>query len=284
MANMSRRARCVCVCAADEPEFYLDSRDAAWVLKGTEPKLIEPGSVTPERFIAYRLGLFAMKLFEKKLGFPQPAFYLAASLPEVSASLLNNYHHNAYRRSFFYDQAAKALHIRIERLDSVGGFVLVLAHALAHAHVGSFADDREHAFMREFNRALEIICADMCGSRTAVPLTAGGTDLEKKLGKLLASHGFETPDVEEKMALAETLLRVGAIDKSELPLVSKMQADLEHQKASAELETLRAKVEKMEKKNALPGAMILDLPVDQLRKAERVARKTGLTSCACLHV
>ena len=47
-----------------------------------------------------------------RLGFPKPPTYLAGALPAASDVLRNDYHHNAYRRSFFYDHAAKALHVR----------------------------------------------------------------------------------------------------------------------------------------------------------------------------
>ena len=46
--------------------------------------------------------------------------------------------HNAYRNSFHYDANNRILYMRTARLESVGQFVLVLVHTLAHIHAGEF--------------------------------------------------------------------------------------------------------------------------------------------------
>ena len=45
---------------------------------------------------------------------------------------------NAYRNSFYYDATNHILYLRTARLESVGQFILVLIHQLAHIKAGQF--------------------------------------------------------------------------------------------------------------------------------------------------
>ena len=78
------------------------------------------------------------------MGTPDVTLLLASTLPP------NNYDKNMFRRSFFYQHAKKILFVRQERLESVGEFLLVLAHCLAHIKVDDLTDDSNAGFMREF--------------------------------------------------------------------------------------------------------------------------------------
>ena len=62
----------------------------------------------------------------------------------------NNYHNNAFRRSFAFKHATKCLYIRRERMTSVGDYVMIIIHCLAHVSVGSIEDDSEPLFLRAF--------------------------------------------------------------------------------------------------------------------------------------
>lgn len=70
---------------------------------------------------------------------------LAAKLP------VNNYNRNAFRRSVFLQRAPKpVLYVRRERLQSVGDFMMVIVHSMAHVAVGQMEDDSDPYFLRAF--------------------------------------------------------------------------------------------------------------------------------------
>ena len=72
---------------------------------------------------------------------------------------------NAYRNSFYYDANNRILYLRRERLESVGEFVLVLVHTLSHVHVDDLTDDYDPNFVKEFYRALCVVCNDLFFAR-----------------------------------------------------------------------------------------------------------------------
>ena len=78
------------------------------------------------------------------LGTPDITLLLASNLPP------NNYTNNCFRHSFFYQHAKKILFVRRERIESVGDFILVLVHCLAHIQVDSLANDANPLFLRCF--------------------------------------------------------------------------------------------------------------------------------------
>ena len=75
---------------------------------------------------------------------PEVTLLLASNLPS------NNYERNAFRHSFFYEHARKILFVRQERMQSVGDFLVVIMHCLAHIKVDDLTDDQNPLFLREF--------------------------------------------------------------------------------------------------------------------------------------
>ena len=197
-------------------EVDVEVADPSWCLEGAAPTIVRPESITAGRYAAYRFGLFVMDLLEAKLGFPKPPVLLASTLPRVSSSLGNNYHHNTYRRSVYYERASKALFVRVERLDSPGGFAVMLVHTLAHLKAGDMVDDTSEGFLRQYYAALKCYCADVCACQSLLPISA--TDADKAgslLQRALCEHGFEQmQDARERAGLVHVLLRFGAIDAS----------------------------------------------------------------------
>lgn len=122
---------------------YIDIKDAEWECKGDlVPTAVQ--SLKPSDFIVYRFGVFSSKLLHRRNGLPQVTVLLASNLPP------NNYSRNCFRNSFFYDHSKNILFIRKERLISVGEFVLVILHCLAHIKAGDLTDDNNPLFLREF--------------------------------------------------------------------------------------------------------------------------------------
>lgn len=220
---------------------YIDDADAKWKLKGTEPKLVRPSEITSSRFVSFRFGEFIMDLLAKKLGFPKPALLLASSLPKATDELGNDYHHNMYRNSFFYEPKSNSLYIRIDRLNSVGGLTVMLVHTLSHIALDDMADDRKHAFMKKYHKALEVCCADMFASKA---LMTDGVDVEKFLATTLNEHSFnENRQVQQRSALVSALLALGTIDESEVGIVEVTVAEHDLAAQQKHLDEVTAEVE-----------------------------------------
>lgn len=124
-------------------DVFIDIKDAQWML-GEDIVPLDINGITPSQFVIYRFGVFLTRLLRHSMGTPEVTLLLAASLPQ------NNYDKNMFRHSFFYQHAKKILFVRKERLESVGEFVMVVAHCLAHIKIEDLTDDSNPLFLREF--------------------------------------------------------------------------------------------------------------------------------------
>ena len=122
---------------------YIDLKDAQWECKG-DLLPVKVQDLKPSDFVVYHFGMFVANMICKHSQLPGVSMLIASNLPA------NNYTHNCYRNSFFYENSKKALYIRKERLESVGEFVLVIVHCLSHIRVGDLANDGNPLFLREF--------------------------------------------------------------------------------------------------------------------------------------
>lgn len=100
--------------------------------------------LNPMQFVVYRFGVFITQILQEIMGAPEITLLIASSLPS------NNYIKNAFRNSFFYERSRKILFVRKERMDSVGDFVVLIMHCLAHIKVDELCDDNNVLFLREF--------------------------------------------------------------------------------------------------------------------------------------
>ncbi|XP_064598475.1 uncharacterized protein LOC135464837 [Liolophura sinensis] len=88
-------------------------------------------------------------------------------------------------------------------MDSIGDFVLVIVHSLAHIKVDDLTDDANPLFLRQFYKALKVVCQDMFFSRTHnKPSTAsligtGSTNNRAALEEAL--RGVKSPDVKQNV-------------------------------------------------------------------------------------
>jgi len=58
------------------------------------------------------------------------------------------------RNSFFYQRAKKILFVRRERMENIGGFVMVILHSMAHIKIDELTDDTNPLFLREFYKVI----------------------------------------------------------------------------------------------------------------------------------
>ena len=105
---------------------------------------VDINNISAREFVIYRFGVFVIHLLHHTIQTPEVTLLLASNLPS------NNYTKNAFRHSFFYEHARKVLFIRQERMESIGDFVLVIAHCLAHIRSEDMANDANPLFLRQF--------------------------------------------------------------------------------------------------------------------------------------
>lgn len=150
---------------------YIDIKDAQWTCQG-DLTPVDINELNPMQFVVYRFGVFITQLLQDIMDVPEVTLLVASSLPP------NNYSKNAFRNSFFYERSRRILFVRQERMDSVGDFVVLLMHCLAHIKVDDLADDNNVLFLREFYKAMRVCCQDMFFSRSrSTPTTALLTDI-----------------------------------------------------------------------------------------------------------
>ncbi len=134
---------------------YIDQLDAQWT-GDSELHVHDITALSPRHFVVYKFGCSVMRSLQAMNGFEPITLLIADKIPPNHA-----YHHNSFRHSFSYDSRNKIMYIRLERLENIGSFLLVLVHTLTHIKTGSFESDTEHTFIREFYRALSLICNDL---------------------------------------------------------------------------------------------------------------------------
>ena len=122
---------------------YLDIKDAQWLCQG-DLVPVDINELSPANFVVYRFGVFVTQMLRNVIQAPEVTLLLASNLPP------NNYDSNAFRNSFFYEHARKILFVRQERMQSVGDFIVVIMHCLAHIKVDDLMNDTNPLFLREF--------------------------------------------------------------------------------------------------------------------------------------
>ena len=111
-------------------EIFTDKNDTEWT-NDQELVPIDLNKLSPRSFVAYRFGCFVVRLVAVHCGHKPVSLLIAEKIP-VNEKLVRN----AYRNSFHYDDLNHILYVREERLGSVGEFMLVIIHALAHIKAG----------------------------------------------------------------------------------------------------------------------------------------------------
>jgi len=122
---------------------YIDLKDAQWVCTG-DLVAVDIEKLRPTNFVVYRFGVFVSNLLQTHNGMPEVTILVASNLPP------NNYTRNCFRNSFHYQHTTKILFIREERMETIGEFVLVVMHCMAHIKVDELTDDYNPHFLREF--------------------------------------------------------------------------------------------------------------------------------------
>nr|XP_038938290.1 uncharacterized protein RGD1562811 isoform X3 [Rattus norvegicus] len=101
-------------------------------------------------FLVYQYGCSVLHLLVPQLQAPETTLQIASCLPVVEAS------GNAFQGSFFYQSTENTLFVERECLASVGSFVLLLIHCLAHIATGDFNQDSNPRFLELFYQGLRV--------------------------------------------------------------------------------------------------------------------------------
>ena len=128
---------------ADYSKAYIDVKDAQWLCRG-DILPVDINEISPSQFVVYRFGVFVIRLLHRTIGSPEVTLLLASNLPP------NDYERNCFRHSFFFEHARGILFIRRERLESIGDFVLLIVHCMAHLAAKDLKDDAHPLFLRQF--------------------------------------------------------------------------------------------------------------------------------------
>ncbi|XP_030261233.1 uncharacterized protein LOC115574093 isoform X5 [Sparus aurata] len=141
---------------------FMDVLDAQWECEG-ELIPLDLSVLNPREFLVYQHGLFLMHTLDHLKLTPVISLQIAASLPN------NNYCNNAFRNSFFYQEAEETLFVRRQRLQSVGGFSLLLLHCLSHVKIKDMSSDSSPAFQRLFFKILQECLGELFQARLGGP-------------------------------------------------------------------------------------------------------------------
>lgn len=115
---------------------FVDLREIAWKPEGRGVDPIPLNALNAQQFLAFKAGTAVIRTLRRQLHFPKEDVVMARSLSSfgftqptaVDAVLLRSC---PYTRSFLYDDAHGELYVRIERLDSLGGYIVALIHIMA---------------------------------------------------------------------------------------------------------------------------------------------------------
>ncbi|XP_064158314.1 uncharacterized protein LOC135236073 [Anguilla rostrata] len=154
---------------------FLDLLDAQLECEG-ELIPLDLRTLSPREFLVYQHGLFLLQALHTHSQMPNVTLRVATSLPT------NNYHHNAFRNSFLYQEAEQTLFVRRQRLRSAGGFSLLLLHCMSHIASGDMSLDASPAFQRTFHTVLEVCLSELFLTRLGTPPTVREKPAEEDVG------------------------------------------------------------------------------------------------------
>ena len=145
--------------SGNNPSHYIDSKDALWV-NDTEFHTVSTSSISPKAFVMYKFGCCIIKSLSAYCSHDPVSLLVADKIPPN-----RHIQQNAFCNSFMFDTKNRILYVRLERLENVGEFILVLVHILSHIQVGCFDNDTNPEFVKEFYRCLSFCCNDLFLSR-----------------------------------------------------------------------------------------------------------------------
>ncbi|XP_030361324.1 uncharacterized protein LOC115616350 [Strigops habroptila] len=163
-----------------------------------ELTVVDPATLSTREFVVYQYGISVLQFLRFHIDAPEISLCLASSIP------LSNATGNAFRNSFFYQNSKHKLFILKDCLSSVGSFLLLLVHCLAHITAADFNHDTNPLFLRLFHQALKACLTETFSLRLQLSAVLQG-DKCYGINELLLK---EQPFSKEEVSLISQLFEV----------------------------------------------------------------------------
>eukprot|EP00062_Callorhinchus_milii_P011253 gi/632957009/ref/XP_007894246.1/ PREDICTED: uncharacterized protein LOC103180293 [Callorhinchus milii] len=108
----------------------------------------------PHHFVVYRFGDYIVRLLRSRRGCSLVTLLLADSLPTGTGLGCQD---GSYKRDFYYDNRNRILYIKSKWLESIGGFTVIILHALTHIKAGFQVNDDHPVFTEEFHHVIAAV-------------------------------------------------------------------------------------------------------------------------------
>lgn len=117
----------ICIIAG---KGFQEDKDTEW---GSDDVLqpVDLNQLNARTFVVYKFGSFVADLVASRCRHAPVTILLANKIPPN-----NELARNQYRNSFHFDANNRILYVRTARLDTVGDFIVVLVHTMAHIKAG----------------------------------------------------------------------------------------------------------------------------------------------------
>lgn len=135
------------------PNAQQDEKEKAWN-ECTKFHVCKGRDLLPRHKVGLRLGQEVLDAVCDRLRLKKLRLKLARSIPAN-----REWKGNAYRNSVHLSRDRSKVYVRRERLDSIGEFLVILAHFAAHLKADDMKDDESPAFGGHFTAALSVIHA-----------------------------------------------------------------------------------------------------------------------------
>ena len=109
---------------------FQEEKDTEW----SNDDILQPvdiNQLNSRTFVVYKFGSFVADLVASRCRHSPVTILLANKIPPNPELTRNQ-----YRNSFHFDANNRILYIRSARLDTVGDFIVVLVHTMAHIKAG----------------------------------------------------------------------------------------------------------------------------------------------------
>ncbi|XP_047549654.1 uncharacterized protein LOC125079952 isoform X2 [Lutra lutra] len=158
---------------------------------------VQPTDLSAREFVVYQYGLSVLHLLIPQLHAPEITLQIASHLPAMDAS------ENAFQGSFFYQSTGNTLFVGRESLASVGSFILLLIHCLAHVATEDFRQDTNPAFLRSFYKGLQAYFGEAFSTTLRMSAVSWDSKLDQSMSAALLD---KQPISERGRDLLSTLL------------------------------------------------------------------------------
>ncbi|XP_021093519.1 uncharacterized protein LOC110344314 isoform X2 [Heterocephalus glaber] len=140
---------------------------------------VQTTNLSAREFVVYRQGLSVLHLLIPQLHAPEITLQIVSHLPAMEAS------GNAFQGSFFYQSPENTLYVGRECLESVGSFVRLLIHCLAHIAAGDLHQDSNPTFLRSFYEGLKAYFREAFSTTLQMSAVAWDSKLDQSISAIL---------------------------------------------------------------------------------------------------